>query len=731
MPVVQNLKQYVVKEVYYQMSTSNQSFLDMHYFLKDKGIKNNKFFLILYDRDLAGVDPYDPNLSTIMKQKVLRECMSNYWYFIREVVRIPVSGGSVGKGIRYKLHRANLAMSFGFMHNLNMFVEMPRQFGKTIGADIYYLWLYNFGTTNSNFIFVNKKFDDAKINLGRLTEIRDALPPYLRMNQAFDETGKKIKATDNTKEIQHPLNHNNIKALPGARNEVSANNLGRGLTVPFIWYDEFAFIPYNKTIRSAATPAYKRASMNAKDNNKPFGMLLTTTPGVMTTEEGQYAYSVKENATPFNEAFYDLDLKGIENLKKANTKSSMFYISFTYRQLGAGPEYLAEMIKDLENDYEKVRSEVLIQWSTISSNSPFTAEELEIVEGYCHEPINTIMLCGIYPMHIYETLDPLSVPIIGVDVSGGYYKDSSTITVIDSKTTKVCACLNCNYVSPLQLADIIYELVVNHMPNACVNIERNGGFGASVIGKLKNSRIKNNLYYEIKDRVVEERSDGTKIHRVKQKTKVYGLDSSKSMRDTLIDILRERMEYHKDKFISPIILKELQGLEVKKNGRVDHSSTGHDDQIFGLLMALYVWYYGKNVRENFNIKKETIRSDEDYQESVLDQEKSTAVVDILGTYEESEEVQEQIETITKGFGITNEQFIAKQLSKDEEALQWLLRTNKIAREAYERKYNTKLEGYDGNGGRIDIPDAVFTSFYDNSNPFKEEMSELNKQFIKM
>ena len=108
-----------------------------------------------------------------------------------------------------------------------------------------------------------------------------------------------------------------------------------------------------------------------------------------------------------------------------------------------------------------------------------------------------------------------------MDVSGGYYKDSSTITVIDSKTTKVCACLNCNYVSPLQLADIIYELVVNHMPNACVNIERNGGFGASVIGKLKNSRIKNNLYYEIKDRVVEERSDGTKIHRVKQKTNSY------------------------------------------------------------------------------------------------------------------------------------------------------------------------------------------------------------------
>ena len=68
----------VQRRVYYQMSTANKSFLEMHYFLKDKGLKNNKFMLVLIDRDLAGVDPYDKNLSTLMKQKVLRECMSNY-----------------------------------------------------------------------------------------------------------------------------------------------------------------------------------------------------------------------------------------------------------------------------------------------------------------------------------------------------------------------------------------------------------------------------------------------------------------------------------------------------------------------------------------------------------------------------------------------------------------------------------------------------------------------------
>ena len=65
--------------VYYQMETSNKSFLEMHYFLKAKGIKNNKFFLVIYDPGLMGVDPRDPNLTVQMKLRVLRECSVNFW----------------------------------------------------------------------------------------------------------------------------------------------------------------------------------------------------------------------------------------------------------------------------------------------------------------------------------------------------------------------------------------------------------------------------------------------------------------------------------------------------------------------------------------------------------------------------------------------------------------------------------------------------------------------------
>ena len=44
----------------------------------------------------------------------------------------------------------------------------------------------------------------------------------------------------------------------------------------------------------------------------------------------------------------------------------------------------------------------------------------------------------------------------------------------DSYTTEVTATLNCNYIPSDDLADVIYVLVKQYMPNAVVNVELNG-----------------------------------------------------------------------------------------------------------------------------------------------------------------------------------------------------------------------------------------------------------------
>lgn len=691
-------------------STANKSFLDMHYWLKLSGRKNNAFFLAIYDTGLANIDPRDPNLPEMWKARVLRECMINPWYFLREIVRIPDTGGVVGSGVRYKLDRGNLALNFGFCNNWNMFLELPRQFGKTTSALCWYLWVFNFKATNSEIMFMNKKHEDSKMNLARLKNLRATLPSYLQMDTMYGIDGKKLKPKSNVETLEHVSNGNKISTKPGARSRSAANSLGRGCTMPIHWYDEYAFILYNKIIYDAATPAYKTASRNAKLNHKPYGILITTTPGDLTTDEGVAAFNTKENATPFNEEYYDWTPEQLEELRMANKNSNFFYIRYTYIQLGQGEDYFREMVKDLEKNWPAIRREVLLEWATMSNNSPFTAQDLDMVKSLVKkEPL--------YQVHVGKESSPFWVdvweqadvrrfpPIIGVDVSGGYQKDSSAITIIDSKTTKVIGTFNCNFISTKDLAKVIYELVVKYFPNAIVNIERNGGFGASVLSELVKTKIKRNLYYEIKDRVIEERFDGMNTIKKNKKIKVYGFDETKKSRELLMEILRDRMENHKAKFISPIIYHELNTLEIKKNGRIEHSANAHDDQIFSMLMALYVWYEGKNLMENFGLEIRQIYTDTEEEVDGDIEEGRTSMVDSLDIPVDGDIVKEQMEFLNSTAAKSFKEWQEQQFNEDQKALEDLLKTE-IGRKAYAEMNHEDVDDYNMNT-MTTLPQSIF------------------------
>ena len=471
-PIVQRPVPRPVRTIYAQKTTKNKSFLDMHHYLKSIGIKNNEFMLTLIDPDLDGINPHDPHLNAYYKQKVLRECLCNYWYFIREVIRLPSAGA---KPMMYKLTRGNLALNFCQCLNLNIFYEAPRQQGKTVSSAIRFLYIYNFGTTNSKMAFLHKNMDGAKDNLQTLKDLRDLLPPYLIMKERIMPDGKIDRGKNNTNEILNPHNNNDIKVFASATNKARAASLLRGKSLGLIWYDEYAFLPYNDTIYMNAAPAYKTAAMNAKNNGAPYGILITTTPGFMTTPEGQEAYHTKEMATKFSESWYDLTYTELMSILTANTKSDFVYIRFTYQQLGCSEQWFQEVCKLLKNSWPDIRREILLEWATGVENSPFKEEDLDAISGLLRQPISETYLLGKYRFETYLQTDTRTYPaLIGVDVSGGYKQDSSTITVVDSLTTKVLGCLNCNYISTLDLARCIEFIVKNWMPNAIVNVERNG-----------------------------------------------------------------------------------------------------------------------------------------------------------------------------------------------------------------------------------------------------------------
>lgn len=704
--------------VYIHKETTNQSFIDMYYFLKQTGRKNCTFFLVLYDRGLAGIDPRDKTLSVSMKQRVLRECCVNYWYFLREVVRIPAEGAT-GSGARYKLHRGNLAMNFLFVMNYNMFVEMPRQHGKTVAAECRYLWCYQFGTTNSEIMFLHKDHNGSKKNLRGLKAIRDNLPDYLQMTAATGIDGKRLKVPNTIETIMHPINKNRIVTFASARSEAYADNLGRGNTQPLQYYDEFAFMPYNKTVYLAATPAYSRASQNAKEHGAPYGILITTTPGDLLTGPGEFAYMVRNDATPWNERYYDLTYKELESLRMSNKRSPFFLVSYTYQQLGSGEDYFERMCVELLRDWAKIRREVLLEWATASTNCPFKTEDLDMIEKFCREPIRTVFFGRSlqYQFKIYKDFDLRNPPIIGVDVSGALYQDSSAITIIDSKTTEVLATLNCNYIPTDDLADVIYTIVSNYMPNAIINIERNGGFGVSVVQRLCKTSVKKNLYYEIKDKVIEETFDGFRAKKRTAKVKVYGTDSTKEVRARLIEILYDRVALHKDKVIAPILLEEMKAMEVKKNGKVEHSDKTHDDQVFSWLMALRVWYDGTQLAERYGMQKSTIQTDKnvDIEDlSIDDAIDDTREVDISDTFDDntSQIIAEQIDYLTKsGSAKLGIDVVKQKISTREREMQQIA-ADPLLRKAYAEKYHLDLSetsiGVFGDQANLTtLPDELF------------------------
>ena len=107
--------------------------------------------LVLYDEDLVGVDPTDPNLSATMRAKIYAEICQNFWYFIREVAMVPQEGTS--GGINFQLNVGNMAAAYCCTHNINHLLILPRQVGKTMAEVIWDLWIYNFGTTNASMVF--------------------------------------------------------------------------------------------------------------------------------------------------------------------------------------------------------------------------------------------------------------------------------------------------------------------------------------------------------------------------------------------------------------------------------------------------------------------------------------------------------------------------------------------------------------------------------------------------
>lgn len=270
-----------IKGRFYDLGTPNKSFLQVAKDLKTVGVKNYYFMLEIYDYSLINVDPYavDSNGHTTLTRddvsRIMTECYKNPWYYLREIARIPDPGGTA---VPYLANRGNIAQAWCIWKGLDSWLCLPRQQGKTQSALAMQAWMYSFGTSNSQFIFVNKDGDNAKTNLRRLSDQISFLPEYLRFESFTDDDGKTVKATKNATMIRHPVNGNQIITKGQATSYEKALSLARGLTAPVLHFDEPEFTPHIKTIVSNSVSTFETASSRAKANGAMYGRIFTCTP---------------------------------------------------------------------------------------------------------------------------------------------------------------------------------------------------------------------------------------------------------------------------------------------------------------------------------------------------------------------------------------------------------------------------------------------------------------------
>lgn len=206
----------------YDIHTKNISFLKVSKMLRDRGVKNNKFMLTLYDKDLVGIDPYSKEVANNpeLQLKIYIEISKNYWYYIREFVRIPADGAD----IPYELNLGNCTLGYLKRKNRNIILILPRQFGKTMGQTVYDSWVLNFAAYNANAIYLNKGKNDAIKNLKIWRDIRALFPKWMLENFVADpkkdidnQESKLVSKRNNTLKVVSPGNDPDTAEKNGRR----------------------------------------------------------------------------------------------------------------------------------------------------------------------------------------------------------------------------------------------------------------------------------------------------------------------------------------------------------------------------------------------------------------------------------------------------------------------------------------------------------------------------------
>ena len=591
----------------YDFKTKNKSFLNLYNDLYKLGIKNNKFFLKIYDRDLIGVDVYNQVLPIDMQMKVLLEIIINPWYFLREVCRIPVDGMPIepGSGSEFLADRNNIASWYCYLNGIDHYDSKSRQLGKTQNAVAELNYAFHFGAMSAEFLFFNKDFSMAKTNLYRLKSQRDMLPKWLQMKISYTEDGKIDKGQDSATALRNPINGNQVKVMPKATSKDNAIRLGRGNTAAFHYYDELDFIPFNTEIIKAASFSYSKASDNAKDHNSLYGRIFTSTPGYLSTQAGQDADKMIKRMLVWNDSFYDEPINKIKKILNSTECNGIMYIEHSWKQLKQSMEWYKKQCKLVDYDIDTILREVDLQRIQGNERSPFKKSALVHIARNMKTPIKSIDLSKtLSPINIYEDLNKKIHYILSVDPAEGLGLNNNAFTLINPHTEMVAAEFKSPYISPPDFYRMIVKFMDEYCPKSMIIVEANRG--RELINRFMESKYRYQLWYDSKKLTAKKVETTDKYgaeRRSANERRAFGFDTTASTKPLLFSIIERLMEEDLSKVCTEYIVKDVSCVQRMPNGKIilgsgdDSEGEGHGDNLMSYLIGLYVLYNAGNLEE--------------------------------------------------------------------------------------------------------------------------------------
>lgn len=591
--------------------TTNESFLDLAGLLRAMNIKNYFVHLTLLQPQLQGVDPYSKTLTEEQKTMIALECAYNPWYFFREVARVPAQAGVTPN--KFRMNRANLALYFSFLNNVDFALIMPRQLGKSLSTDMLMVWLLFFILHNSKINMLTKDNGLRVANVERIKQIINLLPGYLNFNQGD---------ADNQQMITYNSRNNKYLTAVAQSSEAAALNVGRGLTSPIIHIDEGPFIKFIGTIIPALLASGTAAREEAKRNGMPHGNIFTTTAGKKDDRDGKYMHDLIFNGAPWTEEY--MDLKNNDEFKHVvwkacrgdpKTKKIIINGTFSHLQVGKDNEWLRDVLANTNAKGDEADRDFFNVWTSGTQRSPLSPRLNNLIKDSEIDPIDIEISNDGYLFRWFideeERMERLQNGhfILGMDTSEAVGRDDIGMVLTDIRDMSVVGTANVNETNLLMFVRFVVELMVRYR-NVLINIERKSTgilFIDALLLELPKHGIDpfTRIYNTLVERALTDMEANRIIHTPmgnrntffyeKLKTSFGFVTTAESRKELYVRILPEAAKRAGGSVHCKYLSDQIRSLVVK-NDRIDHSASGHDDLVIAWLLTMWTMTRGKNLQ---------------------------------------------------------------------------------------------------------------------------------------